>query len=162
MRMSTFPAILSVAIFLSSYANAYRHGEVCGEGDAIGLGPDHVIIASAPQTRRLFISVGVPTSYQNEVYSREPHYVDTLSPEITARELLSELTTRELVDELDRRLNYICDFTECKGVSFGTDNMLMSHYRQRHNVGPCPRCDKSFPNGGLAHHMHSCRWHRGV
>ncbi|KAF6744555.1 hypothetical protein DFP72DRAFT_857349 [Ephemerocybe angulata] len=66
MRISTFPAILSVAIFISSYANAYRYDE-------------------------------------NKVYARDPHYVDTLSHEITVRDLLSELTTRELVDELDRR-----------------------------------------------------------
>ncbi|KAF5313632.1 hypothetical protein D9611_010083 [Ephemerocybe angulata] len=156
MRMSTLPAILSVAIYLSSYANAYRYDE------------------------------------QNELYAREPHYVDTLSHEITARDLLSELTTRdllselttrELVDELKRRSGSVCNLcnehfhlqadlekhkkdkhqegpkivcSDCPNVEITSANELRRHNREAHDRGLCSTCRRTFP-AGLRRHQQSCR-----
>ncbi|KAF6755623.1 hypothetical protein DFP72DRAFT_1169474 [Ephemerocybe angulata] len=147
MRMSTLPAILSVAIYLSSYANAYRYDE------------------------------------QNEVYTREPHYVDTLSHEITARDLLSELTTRELVDELKRRSRSRCprcgeEFQlqenldkhienkhkarpkfvcpDHPNMEFPSANELRRHNRETHDRGICSTCQLDIP-ANLRRHRGTCQ-----
>ncbi|KAF6753949.1 hypothetical protein DFP72DRAFT_848541 [Ephemerocybe angulata] len=113
---------------------------------------------------------------KNEIYAREPHYVDTLSHEITARELLSELTTRELVDELKRRSEpYLCSHPDCKtkkgfnnkfdvtvgkfdgtaDADKGAVSQFDEHNREVHGFGTCPVCKKEVKkNFGLHWEKH--------
>ncbi|KAF6750004.1 hypothetical protein DFP72DRAFT_1048522 [Ephemerocybe angulata] len=123
MRISTFPTVLSLALFLSSYANAYRYDE-------------------------------------NEVYAREPHYLDTLSHEISARDLLSELTTRELMDELHRRGNPLSNYCPWQGCNsqFNSPSSLEVHVMYGHGKGTCFKCHRHFDQGGQKH-FNECRVH---
>ncbi|KAF6741318.1 hypothetical protein DFP72DRAFT_1055519, partial [Ephemerocybe angulata] len=81
---------------------------------------------------------------RNEVYASEHHYVETLSHEITARDLVSELTTRELVDELERRSQSVCNL--CGTMM--KQSQLAKHNEKRHNRGECRKCGRYISVGG--------------
>ncbi|KAF6745267.1 hypothetical protein DFP72DRAFT_1051493 [Ephemerocybe angulata] len=81
---------------------------------------------------------------RNEVYAREPHYVETLSHEITARELVSELTTRGLVDELERRSQSVCNICD----TMMKQSQLARHNEKKHNRGECRKCGRYISAGG--------------
>ncbi|KAF5329086.1 hypothetical protein D9611_014307 [Ephemerocybe angulata] len=127
MRMSTLPTILSVAIYLSTYANAYRHDEVrkvvllcIAYIDDSSLPPSHYYRGRAAHAQ------------QTEVYVREPYDVNGF----VARDLLSDLTTRELVDELKRRTDtFRCEYPNCSQVfSYGNANVMAQYEAHKTRV----------------------------
>ncbi|KAF5313652.1 hypothetical protein D9611_010079 [Ephemerocybe angulata] len=129
MRMSTFPAILSVALFLSSYANAYHYDE-------------NEVYAREP--------------YNVDTFTHEFTARDLLS-ELSTRELVYELERRvqhrpNSPKAPPAELSYKC---KTCGLTFPSANQLSVHEIE-HGRGTCKKCG-SYSSDLHGAHVANCK-----